>query len=306
MSLGQLIAFRIISGYVTQPLLRLSSIWQNIQELKVSFERLADVVDTPQESNEADKAKIPLPPLDGEVEFRDVCFRFSSSSPQVLNHINLTIPTGTFVGVVGQSGSGKSTLTKMLPRLYAPDQGQILIDGYDIDKVELYSLRRQIGIVPQEPLLFSGSIAENIALTDPDASSDAIVQAARLACAHDFIMELPGGYSANVGERGGNLSGGQRQRIALARTLLSAPRLLVLDEATSALDYATERRVCDNLLDNLHNCTVFFITHRLSTIRRAKLIVMLDQGQVVETGTHDELIERRGRYFALFRQQEAS
>jgi ATP-binding cassette subfamily B protein len=194
----------------------------------------------------------------------------------------------------------------MLPRLYAPDQGQILIDGYDIDKVELYSLRRQIGIVPQEPLLFSGSIAENIALTDPDASSDAIVQAARLACAHDFIMELPGGYSANVGERGGNLSGGQRQRIALARTLLSAPRLLVLDEATSALDYATERRVCDNLLDNLHNCTVFFITHRLSTIRRAKLIVMLDQGQVVETGTHDELIERRGRYFALFRQQEAS
>ncbi|MCP9942641.1 peptidase domain-containing ABC transporter [Cyanobium sp. ATX 6E8] len=305
MSLGQLIAFRIISGYVTQPMLRLSSIWQNIQELKVSFERLADVVDTPEESDEADKGKIPLPPIEGEVRFNDVCFSFTPGGPLVLNHIDLTIAAGTFVGVVGQSGSGKSTLTKMLSRLYAPNSGRILIDGYDIDKVELYSLRRQIGIVPQEPLLFSGSVAENIALTDPDASSEAIVQAARLACAHDFIMELPGGYSANVGERGGNISGGQRQRLALARTLLSKPRLLVLDEATSALDYDTERRVCENLLDGLQHCTVFFITHRLSTIRRAERIVMLHEGAVVETGTHDALIEQRGRYFALYRQQES-
>jgi subfamily B ATP-binding cassette protein HlyB/CyaB len=304
MSLGQLIAFRIISGYVTQPMLRLSSIWQNIQELKVSFERLADVVDTPEESDEADKGKIPLPPIEGEVRFNDVCFSFTSGGALVLNHIDLTIPAGTFVGVVGQSGSGKSTLTKMLSRLYDPNSGRILIDGYDIDKVELYSLRRQIGIVPQEPLLFSGSVAENIALTDPDASSEAIVKAARLACAHDFIMELPGGYSANVGERGANLSGGQRQRLALARTLLSRPRLLVLDEATSALDYDTERRVCDNLLDGLQHCTVFFITHRLSTIRRADLIVMMHEGAVVETGRHDALIEQRGRYYALYRQQE--
>lgn len=306
MSLGQLIAFRIISGYVTQPLLRLSSMWQSLQELKVSFERLADVIDTPEESNEADKAKIPLPPLTGDVVFEDVCFRFKPNSPQVLNHINLAIPASTFVGVVGQSGSGKSTLTKMLSRLYEPSEGRILIDGTDIDKVELYSLRRQIGIVPQEPLLFSGTVADNIALTDPDVSSDSIVQAAKLACAHEFIMELPGGYSANVGERGANLSGGQRQRLALARTLLSQPRLLVLDEATSALDYATERRVCDNLLENLSQATVFFITHRLSTVRRADLIVMLDQGQVIETGSHDELLERRGRYYALYRQQEAS
>jgi len=304
MSLGQLIAFRIISGYVTQPMLRLSSIWQNIQELKVSFERLADVVDTPEESDEADKGKIPLPPIEGEVRFNDVCFSFTTGGALVLNHIDLTIPAGTFVGVVGQSGSGKSTLTKMLSRLYAPNSGRILIDGYDIDKVELYSLRRQIGIVPQEPLLFSGSVAEYIALTDPDASSEAIVEAARLACAHDFIMELPGGYSANVGERGANLSGGQRQRLALALTLLSKPRLLVLDEATSALDYDTERRVCDNLLDGLQHCTVFFITHRLSTIRRADLIVMLHEGAVVETGRHDALIEQRGRYYALYRQQE--
>ena len=306
MTLGQLIAFRIISGYVTQPLLRLSSIWQSIQELKVSFERLADVVDTPEESDEADKQKIPLPPIAGEVRFDDLCFSFTPGGAQVLRHIDFTIAAGTFVGVVGQSGSGKSTLTKMLARLYSPGSGRILIDNYDIDKVELYSLRRQIGIVPQEPLLFSGTVAENIALTDPDASSDAIVQAARLACAHDFIMELPAGYSSTVGERGAGLSGGQRQRLALARTLLSQPRLLVLDEATSALDYDTERRVCDNLLDNLKHCTVFFITHRLSTIRRAELIVMMHEGAIVETGTHDELMERRGRYYALYRQQEVN
>ena len=305
MTLGQLIAFRIISGYVTQPLLRLSSIWQNIQELKVSFERLADVVDTPEESDEKDKGKIPLPPIAGEVRFDDLCFSFNPGTPLVLNHIDLHIPAGTFVGVVGQSGSGKSTLTKMLSRLYSPNTGRVLIDDYDIDKVELYSLRRQIGIVPQEPLLFTGSVAENIALTDPDATSDAIVEAAQLACAHTFIMELPGGYSANVGERGANLSGGQRQRLALARTLLSKPRLLVLDEATSALDYDTERRVCDNLLDGLQHCTVFFITHRLSTIRRADLIVMLHEGAIAEVGTHDALIQQRGRYYALYRQQES-
>jgi len=306
MTLGQLIAFRIISGYVTQPLLRLSSIWQSIQELKVSFERLADVVDTPEESDEADKQKIPLPPIAGEVRFDDLCFSFTPGGAQVLRHIDLTIPAGTFVGVVGQSGSGKSTLTKMLARLYSPGSGRVLIDNYDIDKVELYSLRRQIGIVPQDPLLFTGTVAENIALTDPDASSDAIVHAARLACAHDFIMELPAGYSSNVGERGSNLSGGQRQRLALARTLLSQPKLLVLDEATSALDYDTERRVCDNLRDNLQHCTVLFITHRLTTIRRAQLIVMLHEGAVVETGSHDELMERRGRYYALYRQQEVN
>ncbi|MCX5937998.1 MAG: peptidase domain-containing ABC transporter [Cyanobium sp. LacPavin_0920_WC12_MAG_62_9] len=306
MSLGQLIAFRIISGYVTQPLLRLSSIWQSIQELKVSFERLADVVDTPQESDDADKAKIPLPPLVGSVQFDQVEFAFSRANPPVLHEVCLDIAAGTFVGVVGQSGSGKSTLTKMLSRLYAPDKGKILIDGYDIAKVELYSLRRQIGIVPQEPLLFSGSVADNIALGDPDASSDAIVEAARLACAHEFIMDMPAGYSSDVGERGAGLSGGQRQRIALARTLLLQPRLLVLDEATSALDYDTERRVFRNLIDSLDNCTVFFITHRLSTIKRADRIVMMHQGAVAEEGTHDALMELKGRYYALFLQQEAA
>ena len=305
LTLGQLIAFRIISGYVTQPLLRLSNIWQNIQELRVSFERLADVVDTPEESSAADKAKIPLPPLKGEVQFEDLQFRFQAGSPQVLKNINLTIPAGTFVGVVGQSGSGKSTLMKLLPRLYSPEQGRILIDGYDIDKVELYSLRRQIGIVPQEPLLFSGSVSDNIALTDPNATSEAIVRAATISCAHEFIMGLPSGYSSQLGERGASLSGGQRQRLAIARTLLANPQLLVMDEATSALDYDTERRVCQNLRESLTGCTVFFVTHRLSTVRNADLIVMLHQGAIVETGTHQELMERQGRYFALYRQQEA-
>lgn len=305
LTLGQLIAFRIISGYVTQPLLRLSTIWQNIQELKVSFERLADVIDTPIESNDADQAKIPLPPVSGRVQFEDVNFKFQADQNYVLRKINLDVKPGTFVGIVGQSGSGKSTLMKLLPRLYSPNSGKVKIDGYDIDKTELYSLRRQIGIVPQEPLLFSGTVAENIGLTNPDASADEIVNSAKLACAHEFIMELPLGYSTPVGERGGSLSGGQKQRIAIARTLLNNPKLLVMDEATSALDYATEKKVCDNLIENLKDCTVFFITHRLSTIKRADLVVMMDKGAIVEEGSHDELISKAGRYFALFRQQEA-
>jgi ATP-binding cassette subfamily B protein len=306
LTLGQLIAFRIISGYVTQPLLRLSSIWQNIQELRVSFERLADVVDTPEESTASDRAHIPLPPVEGDVVFENVSFSFSPGSPEVLSNVSLHVSKGTFVGIVGQSGSGKSTLMKLLPRLYSPSKGRILVDGYNIDKVELYSLRRQIGIVPQDPLLFSGTISENIALTSPDAPSDAIVKAARIAGAHDFIMELSAGYSTELGERGASLSGGQRQRIAIARTLLGNPQLLVMDEATSALDYDTERQVCDNLREAMAHATVFFITHRLTTIRRADMIVMMHQGAIVEQGTHDELMGLRGRYYALYRQQESS
>ena len=306
LTLGQLIAFRIISGYVTQPLLSISTIWQRIQELRVSFERLADIVDTPEESTDLDKAKIPLPPIEGKVEFRNIQFRFNQNTPQVLKSINLSIPSGTFVGVVGQSGSGKSTLMKLLPRLYSPTEGNILIDNYDIDKVELYSLRRQIGIVPQEPLLFTGSVSDNIALTDPNASSEEIAKAAQIACAHEFIMGLPYGYSTVLGERGANLSGGQRQRLAIARTLLANPKLLVMDEATSALDYDTERRVCQNLRETLVGSSVFFVTHRLSTVRQADLIVMMHHGAIVETGTHEELIALQGRYYTLYRQQEAS
>ena len=195
---------------------------------------------------------------------------------------------------------------KLLPRLYKPDSGRITIDGYDIDKVELYSLRRQIGIVPQEPLLFAGTISDNIALTDPEATSDEIVQAGKISSSHDFIMTLKEGYSTYVGERGSGLSGGQKQRIAIARTLLSNPNLIVMDEATSALDYETERKVCEGIRKSCTNSTVFFITHRLSTVKNSDLIIMLHEGSIVEQGTHQDLMNLKGRYFALYRQQEAS
>jgi ATP-binding cassette subfamily B protein len=239
------------------------------------------------------------------VKYENVSFRFGTTGPLQLNNINIEIPAGTFVGIVGQSGSGKSTLTKLLPRLYDPLSGRIIVDGYDIHKVELYSLRRQIGIVPQETLLFDGTVQENIALTNPDASSEEIIEAARVAVAHDFIMELPSGYNTRVGERGSALSGGQRQRIAIARTILQSPQLLILDEATSALDYNTERQVCLNLAQVYKGRTVFFITHRLTTIRNADLILMMDQGAVVEQGTHEQLMEQKGRYYCLYLQQEA-
>ena len=304
LSLGQLIAFRIISGYVTQPVLRLSSIWQNIQELKISFERLADVIDTPQESDETDKDKIPLPKIKGEVQFQGIDFSFNKSEKNILENLDLKVDSGQFVGIVGESGSGKSTLMKLLPRLYKPNKGKIFIDNIDIDKVELYSLRRQIGVVPQEPLLFSGSISQNIALTNPDASSEEIINAAKIADAHNFIMELPDGYSTKIGERATTLSGGQRQRIAIARTLLGSPNLLIMDEATSALDYKTEKNVCDNLANSLKDQTVFFITHRLATIRKADLIIFMKDGCIEELGTHDYLMSKKGVYFDLYCQQE--
>ena len=305
LSLGQLIAFRIISGYVTQPLLRLSGIWQRIQELRVSFERLGDVVDTPMESDAVDQGKVALPSVQGRINFENVSFRFAPHKPDVLKHVQLEIQPGSFVAIVGQSGSGKSTLMKLLSRLYSPTEGRILVDGYDISKVELYSLRRQIGIVPQDPLLFSGNVQDNIALTSPDASSQDVVAAAEVACAHEFIMELPEGYSSDVGERGAGLSGGQRQRVAIARTLLSRPRLVIMDEATSALDYENERRISENLRLRLQDCTVLYITHRLSTVKRADQIVMMHQGAVVEQGSHEQLMDAKGRYYALYRQQES-
>ena len=303
LTLGQLIAFRIISSYVTQPLLRLSTIWQNIQELRVSFERLGDVIDTPQESDDLDKQKISMPPVNGKVSFEDVTFSFDKTNSNVLNNVSFEINKGQFVGIVGESGSGKSTLMKLLSRLYSPNQGKIKIDGYDIDKVELYSIRRQIGIVPQEPILFSGTVMENIALTQSEASNDEIIKASKLAEAHDFIMNLPNGYSTEVGERGSSLSGGQRQRIAIARTLLNKPNILILDEATSALDYNTEKKLCDNLIKNLKNNTVFFITHRLATIKNSDQIIVMHDGKLDEMGSYKKLMANKGRYYALESQQ---
>jgi ATP-binding cassette subfamily B protein len=304
LTLGQLIAFRIIAGYVTSPILRLTQLWQNFQETALSLERLADIVDSPQEA-EQDRQNIPMPSIKGAVKYENVSFRFKQHGSLNLNNVNLDFSAGTFVAVVGQSGAGKSTLTKLLARLYEPESGRILIDGYDINKVELYSLRCQIGVVPQDTLLFDGSVQDNIALTNPDASTEEIVAAAQVAAAHEFIMSLPNGYNTRVGERGSALSGGQRQRIAIARSVLQNPRMLILDEATSALDYATEQQVCLNLLSAFRNRTVFFITHRLASIKSADVIVMMDAGAVVELGTHEELMAMKGRYYYLYQQQEA-
>lgn len=304
LTLGQLIAFRIIASYVTSPILRLAQLWQNFQETALSLERLSDIVDTPQEA-EQDRQNIPMPAVKGSVKYENIAFRFKKSGPLQLNNVNLEFPAGTFVGIVGRSGAGKSTLTKLLSRLYEPEGGRILVDGYDINKVELYSLRRQIGVVPQETLLFDGSVQENIALTNPDATTEEIIQAAHVAAAHEFIMNLSSGYNTKVGERGSALSGGQRQRIALARSVLQQPQILVLDEATSALDYATEQEVCLNLQKAFEDRTVFFITHRLGTVKNANVIIMMEAGAVVELGTHEELMALKGHYYYLYQQQEA-
>lgn len=304
LTLGQLIAFRIIASYVTSPLLRLTQLWQNFQETALSLERLADIVDTPQEA-EQDRENIPMPAIRGAVKYDNVSFRFKQGGALNLVNVNLEFPVGTFVAVVGQSGAGKSTLTKLLSRLYTPESGQILIDNYDINKVELYSLRRQIGVVPQETLLFDGTVQENIALTNPDATTEEIIEAAKVAAAHEFIMSLPNGYNTRVGERGSALSGGQRQRIAIARSVLQQPQILVLDEATSALDYATEQQVCLNLTKAFHDRTVFFITHRLGSVRSADVIIVMDGGAVVEQGSHQELMALKGRYYYLYQQQES-
>ncbi|MBW4431674.1 MAG: type I secretion system permease/ATPase [Pelatocladus maniniholoensis HA4357-MV3] len=304
LSLGQLIAFRIIAGYVTSPLLRLLQLWQNFQQTALSLERLSDIVDTPQEVTQIDQDNIPMPVIQGAVTYENVSFRFAASGSLQLDNINLAFPAQRVVGVVGMSGSGKSTLMKLLPRLYELNAGRILIDGYDISKVELYSLRSQIGIIPQDTLLFDGTVIENIALTNPEASSEEVITAAKIAVAHDFIMNLPNGYNTRVGERGSALSGGQRQRIAIARTILQNPQLLILDEATSALDYDTERQVCTNLIQAFRGRTMFIITHRLSTIQQADEIVLMHQGKVAERGTHNQLMHQRGRYYHLYQQQD--
>jgi ATP-binding cassette subfamily B protein len=306
LTLGQLIAFRIIAGYTTTPLLRLIQLWQNFQETALSLERLSDIINHPQEQEESGRRNIPMPAIVGAVRYENVNFRFAANGNLQLNNVSIEIEAGKFVGVVGASGAGKSTLTKLLSRLYEPEAGRILIDDYDVSKVELYSLRRQIGVVLQDTLLFDGTVQENIALTNADATPEEIVDAARIACAHEFIMQLPQGYETRVGERGASLSGGQRQRIAIARTVLQKPQLLILDEATSALDYNTERQVSLNLAEEFRGRTVFFITHRLATIHNADLILVMDAGRVVEQGNHQDLMAMRERYYTLYCQQEAA
>ena len=303
LTLGAFIAFRIISGYITGPLVKLVSTWQQFKHATENMKLVGDVVDRSTEQSQEEASNLPMPPIQGQVEVQNVSFRFGDEAPRVLHNVSLTVPAGSFVGMVGGSGSGKSTVLKLLPRFYRPEKGQVLIDGFDINKVELYSLRRQIGVVPQDSLLFDGTIKDNLLLVKPDATAEELIRAAKIACAHDFIMAMPQGYNSSVGERGAGLSGGQRQRMALARAVLQNPRMLILDEATSALDARTERQVCLNLFEAFRGRTVFFITHRLSTVRPADMIVLMDKGGVMEVGSHHALMERRGWYYALHQSQ---
>jgi len=302
-SVGQLIAFQMLAGQVTSPILRLVNMWQYFQQTMVSVDRLGDIVN---ESTEPayNPNRTTLPSLSGEILLDRVTFRYRPDTSEVLRQVSLTIKAGSIVGIIGRSGSGKSTLTKLIQRLYVPESGRVLIDGVDLVQVEPAWLRRQIGVVLQENYLFSGSIKTNIAVARPEASMDEIMQAARIAGADEFIQQLPGGYDANVGEGGTALSGGQRQRIAIARALLTHPRVLIFDEATSALDYESERIIMDNLDKIAAGRTMVMIAHRLSTVRRCDMIIVLEKGTVIEMGTHEQLLAQEGLYFRMNQQQE--
>ena len=302
-TLGQLLAFRIFANYVTAPLLRISNLWQGLQKVNLSMERLSDIVNEETEAGEYDDEQIALPPVVGSVAIENLNFGFQASGALQLIDVNLRVQAGEFIGVVGLSGSGKSTLMKLIARLYNPRSGKISIDDTDISKVQLSSLRSQIGLVPQDGVLFEGSIAENIALNDPNIDNEKIIEAAKMACAHDFIMELPQGYATRVAEKGANFSGGQRQRLAIARMIIESPSLLIMDEATSALDADTEKKVSRNLMEVMNQKTVFFVTHRMATIMKADRVVVMDKGSVAEFGTPKELIEQGGIFSALWNQQ---
>ncbi|QRY81946.1 type I secretion system permease/ATPase [Pseudomonas sp. PDNC002] len=303
LSVGQLIAFNMLAGRVAQPIMRLAQLWPNFQQTGVSVQRLGDILNTRSEAGAGRRS--PLPPLRGHIAFEQVSFRYRSDGSEVLRAVDLEIRPGEVIGIVGRSGSGKSTLARLLQRLYVPDRGRVMVDGMDLALAEVSSLRRQIGVVLQENLLFNRSIRENIALTDPGVPLERVIEVARLAGAHDFILELPEGYDTLVGEHGASLSGGQRQRIAIARALLGNPRILIFDEATSALDYESERIVQQNMRAICQGRSVIIIAHRLTAVRQADRIVVLDRGQVVEQGSHGELLARQaGHYARLHRLQQ--
>ena len=302
LTVGELVAFNIMAGRVSAPVLRLAQIWQDFHQARLSVQRLGDILNTAPEQS-LNPSRVRLPPIRGEVSFEHVGFRYRIDASEVLHDITITVPPGQVVGIVGASGSGKSTLAKLIQRLYVPETGRVLIDGSDLMMADTAWLRRQIGVVLQENVLFAGTVRDNIALADPGVGIERVIAVAQLAGAHDFIIELPDGYDTMVGERGGTLSGGQRQRIAIARALITDPRLLIFDEATSALDYDSERVIQQNMGQIGMDRTVFIIAHRLSSMRLADRIITLDQGRIIEDGTHDELIRKGGRYAALHRLQ---
>jgi subfamily B ATP-binding cassette protein HlyB/CyaB len=295
LTVGQLIAFNMLSGQVAAPVVRLAQLWQDFQQVGISVKRLGDVLNMPTE--QAGSSVVPAA-IKGHIAFERTSFRYRPDGPEILAGVDLRVAPGEVIGIVGRSGSGKSTLTKLVQRLYVPERGRVLIDGQDIAMVDPTWLRRQIGVVLQENFLFGRSVRENIALADPGASLERVMTAARLAGAHDFILELPEGYDTHVGERGGSLSGGQRQRVAIARALMADPRILIFDEATSALDYESEHAVMANMRSICRGRTVLIIAHRLSTVRRADRIVVMERGQIIEDGTHDALVERTGGAYA--------
>jgi subfamily B ATP-binding cassette protein HlyB/CyaB len=302
LTVGALVAFNMLANQVHGPVLRLAQMWQEFQQVRISAERLGDILNNPAEpAHRLDKASPGR--ITGKVAFDHVTFRYRPDGQEVLAEVVLEIPAGQMVGIVGPSGSGKSTLTKLVQRLYVPERGRVTVDGVDLSLVDPAWLRRQVGVVLQENVLFSGTVRENIALTDPGMPMERVVQAAKLAGAHDFILGLPEGYDAMIGERGNSLSGGQRQRIAIARALINDPRILIFDEATSALDYESERIIQDNMRAIAKGRTVLIIAHRLSTVRMADRIITIEGGRVVEDGTHDELLGRGGRYAKLHQYQ---
>jgi len=302
LTVGELVAFNMLSGRVSAPVLRLAQLWQDFHQARLSVARLGDILNTPAEPA-YDPARSALPAIRGHVTFEHITFRYRIDGPEVLRDVSLDVPPGQVVGIVGPSGSGKSTLGKLLQRLYVPESGRVLVDGVDLAVVDATRLRQQMGVVLQENVLFNRSVRENIALTDPALPIERVMAAAALAGAHDFILELPEGYDTVVGERGSSLSGGQRQRIAIARALVTDPRILIFDEATSALDYESERIIQENMRQIVQGRTVFIVAHRLSTVRRADRIITLERGRAVEDGTHDELIRTGGRYAMLHRLQ---
>lgn len=302
LTVGELVAFNILASRVSGPVLRLAQIWQDFHQARLSVARLGDILNTPAEPT-YNPGRAALPTIQGNVVFDHVTFRYRIDGPEILHDINLAIPAGQVIGVVGPSGSGKSTLGKLIQRLYVPESGRVLVDGVDLAMIDPAWLRHQVGVVLQDNLLFNRSVRDNIALADPSMPMERIVEAAKLAGAHEFILELPEGYDAIIGERGTSLSGGQKQRIAIARALVVNPRILILDEATSALDYESERVVQQNMSQIADGRTVFIIAHRLSTLRMADRIVTIERGRIVEDGTHDQLIKSGGRYATLYRLQ---
>jgi subfamily B ATP-binding cassette protein HlyB/CyaB len=301
LTVGELVAFNMLAARVAQPVLRIAQLWQDFQQTRISVARLGDILNSSREL--AQRSASSLPQMQGAIRFEQVTFRYRLDGPAVLSDVSLDIPAGHMIGIVGPSGSGKSTIARLIQRLYTPDTGRVLIDGVDLAMVDVTWLRRQIGVVLQQNVLFNCSVRENIALADPGIPMGRVIAAAQLAGAHEFILELPQAYDTIIGERGASLSGGQCQRIAIARALLANPRILIFDEATSALDYESERIIQENMRRIATGRTLIVIAHRLSTVRGADRIMTIDRGRLVEDGTHEDLLRRGGRYAQLHRIQ---